>query len=218
LTQFIESLSRTFMMIAIDGPAASGKGTLAKRLARHYSLPHLDTGLLYRAVALVMLDAGHALDDITEAEYAARHLHLEALEDPRLRGASMGEAASVVAALPEVRAALIAFQRAFASQAEGAVLDGRDIGTVIYPQAKIKLFVTASAQERARRRFLELHAKGDMTSYEDILDGIHQRDTRDASRINAPLLAAPDAFYLDTTALSADDAFHAACQHIAAHT
>lgn len=201
-------------MIAIDGPAASGKGTLAKRLAEHFSLPHLDTGLLYRAVAHALIEVGEPLDDPQKAEHAARHLHLDALKNPALRGAQMGEAASVVAAFPEVRQALIAFQRSFAAQSEGAVLDGRDIGTVIYPQARIKLFVTASAQERARRRFNELQKRGDSTPYEVVLEGIRQRDARDSSRESAPLMAAPDAYFLDTTQLDAEQAFSHACAYI----
>lgn len=201
-------------MIAIDGPAASGKGTLAKRLAAHFELPHLDTGLLYRAVAHALIEANEPLDDPQRAEHFARHLHLDALNNPALRGAQMGEAASIIASFPQVRQALIAFQRTFASQTEGAVLDGRDIGTVIYPQARIKFFVTASAVERARRRFHELQNKGDSTPYEDVLEGIRMRDARDSSRDSAPLMAAPDAYFLDTTELNAEQAFTQACEYI----
>ena len=198
------------MIIAIDGPAASGKGTLAKRLAVHYELPHLDTGLLYRAVARVLLDAGRALTDAAAATQAAQGLDPAALSDPHLRGREMGEAASVVSAFPPVRAALLDLQRRFAAQPGGAVLDGRDIGTVVCPQADIKLFVTASAEERARRRHEELASRGDPTSQADVLADIRRRDERDATRSTAPLRAAPDAVVLDTTQLDAEAAFAAA--------
>ena len=198
------------MIIAIDGPAASGKGTLAKRLAVHYELPHLDTGLLYRAVARVLLDAGRALTDAAAATQAAQGLDPATLSDPHLRGREMGEAASVVSAFPPVRTALLDLQRRFAAQPGGAVLDGRDIGTVVCPQADIKLFVTASAEERARRRHEELAARGDPTSQADVLADIRRRDERDATRSTAPLRAAPDAVVLDTTQLDAEAAFAAA--------
>jgi CMP/dCMP kinase len=202
------------MMIAIDGPAASGKGTLARRLAAHYGLPHLDTGLLYRAVALSLLNQELPLDHETHAQQAAQSLDIRMLSDPRLREARMGEAASIVAAIPQVRVALLAFQRSFAQKPEGAVLDGRDIGTAVCPDAHFKLFITASAEERARRRYLELHARGEPVVYEDILKAIKQRDARDAGRTNAPLSVAPDAYLLDTTSFDADQAFEWACMFI----
>ncbi|WP_132250414.1 (d)CMP kinase [Methylobacterium segetis] len=202
------------MVIAIDGPAASGKGTLAKRLAAHYGLPHLDTGLLYRAVALAMLDAGRALDDEAAAAHAAASLIADRLADPRLRERAMGEAASRISAVPAVRAALLAWQQRFAGNAVGAVLDGRDIGTVVCPDAQVKLFITASALERARRRHRELILRGEETTLAVILADIEARDARDASRATAPLKAAADAVVLDTTELDADEAFEAAKQVI----
>ncbi|KMO35985.1 cytidylate kinase [Methylobacterium variabile] len=198
------------MVIAIDGPAASGKGTLAKRLALHYGLPHLDTGLLYRAVALALLDAARDLADPAAAAAAARGLRAEVLDDPRLRGSAMGEAASIVSAQPAVRAALLDWQRRFAGAPEGAVLDGRDIGTVVCPDAAVKLFVTASAEERARRRHRELDGRGEPIAYEAVLADILRRDARDADRDAAPLRVAEDAVVIDTTALDADAAFRAA--------
>jgi CMP/dCMP kinase len=198
------------VIIAIDGPAASGKGTLARRLAAHYGLPHLDTGLLYRAVARALMDFGHPLDDETAALRAAQALDPGHLDDTDLRGREMGEAASVVAAIPAVRAALADWQRAFCRRPEGAVLDGRDIGTVICPEADVKIFVTATPEERARRRFQELAARGDATSLEAVLADIHRRDARDAGRATAPLRAAEDARLLDTSLLDIEAAFRAA--------
>lgn len=200
------------MIIAIDGPAASGKGTLARRLAVHFGLPHLDTGLLYRAVARLLLDAGMPLADAAAAEEAARTLDVNLLQDPRLRGAEMGEAASVISAYQPVRDALLAFQREFAANAAGAVLDGRDIGTVVCPLAEAKLFVTATPEERARRRHLELVGRGEPAEFRAILDDILRRDERDRSRSTAPLKAADDALVLDTTTLDADAAFRAALE------
>lgn len=198
------------LVIAIDGPAASGKGTLAKRLAHHYGLPHLDTGLLYRAVALLMLDAGADLDDGGEAARTAARLVADQLADPRLRERAMGEAASRVSSVPEVRAALLSWQRRFAGGEAGAVLDGRDIGTVICPDARVKLFITASPEERARRRHRELAGRGEETTLAAILADIRARDARDSSRSTAPLKAAEDAIRLDTTELDAEEAFAAA--------
>lgn len=198
------------MVIAIDGPAASGKGTLAKRLAAHYGLPHLDTGLLYRAVALTVIDAGRNLDDHAAAARAAASLIADRLADPRLRERAMGEAASRISSIPAVRAALLAWQQRFAGGASGAVLDGRDIGTVVCPNAQVKLFITAAAEERARRRHLELLRRGEPASLGAILSDIVARDARDAQRSTAPLKAAADAFLLDTTDLDADEAFAAA--------
>jgi cytidylate kinase len=198
------------MIIAIDGPAASGKGTLGKRLAVHYGLPHLDTGLLYRAVARTLLDQGLPLTDHDAAERAAAALDRNFLDDPRLRGAEMGDAASIVSAYQPVRDALLEFQRQFAGQPTGAVLDGRDIGTVVCPLADVKLFITAAPEERARRRHLELLARNQAVEFTTILDDIRRRDERDATRSSAPLKPAADAVILDTTQLDADAAFRAA--------
>ena len=197
------------MIIAIDGPAASGKGTLGKRLAEHFGLRHLDTGLIYRAVAKALLDAGLPLDDRAHAAEAARRLD-PATFDERLKSHAIGEAASIVSAIPDVRAALVAFQRDFAAERPGAVLDGRDIGTVICPGADVKIFVTAEPQARARRRFLELCANGQRAQEADVLADILRRDERDTKRTVAPLLPAPDAHLLDTTHLDIDAAFRAA--------
>jgi cytidylate kinase len=199
------------MIIAIDGPAASGKGTLGKRLAAHFGMAHLDTGLLYRAVARALLDRSVPLTDQDAAARAATHLDVSHLEDDsRLRGAEMGEAASVVSAYQPVRDALLAFQRQFGGQPQGAVLDGRDIGTVVLPHADVKLFITAAPEERARRRHLELINRGENATYEAILLDIRRRDERDMKRSTAPLKAADDALTLDTTNLDADAAFQEA--------
>ncbi|MGD0185137.1 MAG: (d)CMP kinase [Roseiarcus sp.] len=195
------------MIIAIDGPAASGKGTLARRLAEHYGLPHLDTGLLYRATAASLLDADRDLRDVDAAIAAARGLSLTEFDEARLRGREMGEAASIVAALPQVRAALIEAQRNFAARPDGAVLDGRDIGTVVCPQADVKIFVTASPAARAQRRALELAQRGESADYGAILADIARRDARDSGRADAPLRAAADAALLDTTGMSVEAAF-----------
>ncbi|MBN8940439.1 MAG: (d)CMP kinase [Rhizobiales bacterium] len=202
------------MIVAIDGPAASGKGTLARRLAAHYRLPHLDTGLLYRGVGRIMVDRGFPLDNVEIATAIAENLDLADLDPERLRTGDAGEAASVVAAHGPVRQALIALQRAFATQVGGAVLDGRDIGTVIAPEAEAKLFVTASAEERARRRFKELVGRGEIAdapaALADVLADIRKRDARDSGRAAAPLLVAADAVTIDTTSLGIEDAFAAA--------
>jgi CMP/dCMP kinase len=198
------------MIIAIDGPAASGKGTLGKRLSEHFGFAHLDTGLLYRAVARVMLDREIALTDRDAAHEVALNLDVTHLDDPRLRGAQMGEAASVISGYQPVRDALLAFQRQFAEQPPGAVLDGRDIGTVVCPQADVKFFITATPEERARRRHLELQKRGEQTEYETILGDIRRRDERDMNRATAPLKPAADAITLDTTHLDAEAAFQAA--------
>ena len=198
------------MIIAIDGPAASGKGTLGKRVAAHYGFHHLDTGLLYRAVALALLDRGHPLDDAAAATAAARRLEVAALDEVRLRRRGLAEAASVVSAHTEVRAALLELQRAFARRPPGAVLDGRDIGTIVCPDADVKLFVTATAEERARRRALELRAAGLDVDEAAILADIRRRDERDSNRPVAPLRPAPGAILLDTTNLDIDAAFRAA--------
>lgn len=197
------------MIIAIDGPAASGKGTLGKKLAAHYGLRHLDTGLIYRAVAKALLDAGHPLDDFVQAAAAAKNLDPARFDDS-LKAHAIGEAASIVSAIPEVRAALVAFQRAFAATLPGAVLDGRDIGTVICPDADVKIFVTAMPEVRAQRRFLELSSNGQAVREPDILADILRRDERDMKRAIAPLAPAADAYVLDTTAMNVDAALRAA--------
>jgi cytidylate kinase len=198
------------VIIAIDGPAASGKGTLARRIAAHYGLAHLDTGALYRAVARDTLARGQDPADAKAARAAAEALDADTLDDPRLRAPGLGEAASLVAAHPEVRAALLAYQRAFARAKTGAVLDGRDIGTVICSDAEVKLFVTATAEERARRRYCELLGAGICSSRTEVLADIRRRDERDKARAAAPLRKAPDAYLLDTTNLDIDAAFRAA--------
>lgn len=198
------------MLIAIDGPAAAGKGTIAKRLAAHYRLPYLDTGLLYRAIGKAMADRGLDLDDPVAAGGIAGTLPPSALDDPHLRGREAGEFASRVAVHPPVRAALLAFQRAFAGRPEGAVLDGRDIGTAVCPGAEVKIFVTASPEVRARRRTDELVAKGRDVLYERILAEIRERDARDSGRAAAPLRQAPDAVLLDTSDMDIEAAFRAA--------
>jgi CMP/dCMP kinase len=198
------------MIIAIDGPAASGKGSLGKRLAAHYGLRHLDTGLIYRAVAKSLLDAGHAATNRARAVAAAESLDLARFDDLGLKSPAVGEAASLVSAVPEVRGALLAFQRRFGRTPPGAVLDGRDIGTVIFPDADVKIFVTATPEVRARRRMLELHAAGGSVTEADVLADILRRDERDTTRAAAPLKAAADAHLLDTTGLDIDGAFRAA--------
>ena len=198
------------MIIAIDGPAASGKGTLGKRVAIYYGLAHLDTGALYRAVARDTLAAGADPGNGKAALAAANALDPSTLDDPALRGPGLGEAASVVARDPAVRAALLDYQRTFARRRPGAVLDGRDIGTVICPDADVKLFVTATAEIRAERRFRELKAAGVAITAADVLADIRRRDERDAGRETAPLRQAPDAYLLDTTNLDIDAAFRAA--------
>jgi CMP/dCMP kinase len=198
------------MIIAIDGPAASGKGTLGARLAAHYGLRHLDTGLLYRAVAKAVIDAGHRPDDAAAAAAAAKSLDPARFDVAVLKSHAIGEAASVVSAIGEVRAALLDFQRAFAATPPGAVLDGRDIGTVICPDADVKIFVTAAPEVRARRRAREFEASGHAVDEADILADIQRRDERDRSRAVAPLKPAADAQELDTSKLDVEAAFRAA--------
>jgi CMP/dCMP kinase len=198
------------LVLAIDGPAASGKGTLARKLAQVYDLPHLDTGLLYRAVAQAVLRSGAPLSNSDVAARIATDLDLSNIKEDALRGKEMGEAASVVAAYPAVRAALFDKQRAFAAQGRGVVLDGRDIGTVICPDATAKLFVTASPEVRAARRHKELAGRGETTTYDTILIDIRRRDARDSGRADAPLKAADDAVMLDTSALTIKESLEAA--------
>jgi len=198
------------MIIAIDGPAASGKGTIAKQIASVYGLHHLDTGLIYRAVAKAVLDAGKSADDVDAATAAAVALDPNEFDEKALKAQVITEAASVVAAIPQVRQALMNFQRQFATKPPGAVLDGRDIGTVIAPGADVKLFVVATPEVRAQRRTLELKARGEPADEQAVLADLLRRDERDSRRTAAPLKAAPDAHLLDTTHLSIDAAFRAA--------
>jgi cytidylate kinase len=206
------------MIIAVDGPAASGKGTLARRLADHYGLAHLESGLLYRAAALQVLLAGGDPANPKDAEAGAKRVRFDQLADPRLKEERISNAASLVAAIPAVRATLLAFQRDFTRKppdgAKGAVLDGRDIGTVVCPEAPAKLFITASPEARAMRRFKELQASGAPAIYERVLQDMKLRDARDRERRVAPLVRADDAFELDTTALDADAAFDAAVRFV----
>ncbi len=204
------------MIIAVDGPAAAGKGTLSRRLANALSLPYLDTGLLYRAVGRRVLDVGGDPANPDAAEAQARALQATDLARADLRGLAAGVAASQVAAIPGVRAELLTFQRSFADRG-GAVLDGRDIGTVIFPDAEVKLFVTASLEVRAARRWRELQVRGVAASLEAVTQEIRTRDVRDEARASAPLRQAPGAVLLDTSALSPDAAFAAAMAVIAAY-
>lgn len=195
------------MIIAIDGPAASGKGTLARKLAEHYSLPHLDTGLTFRAVAHALLTSDKPLDDEVLAEKAASGLDLGALDRSVLSAHDIGEAASKVAVMPRVRTALLEAQCKFAGQPGGAVLDGRDIGTVVCPDADVKIFVTASAEVRAQRRTDEIVGKGGKADFEQILQDVKKRDERDSNRAVAPLIPAENAHLLDTSKLDIESAF-----------
>jgi len=203
------------MIIAVDGPAASGKGTIAKALARHFGLPHLDTGLLYRAVALNLLRWGGDPDSEFAAARAADFSQID-FDDPELRSETVGGLASRISAYPLVREALLERQRGFAAQPDGAVLDGRDIGTVVAPGADVKLFVTASPEVRARRRFEELARSGRTASYEDVLIDIQARDARDANREVAPLVQAADAILLDTSDMAIDAAVQRAVELVEA--
>jgi len=199
------------LIIAIDGPAASGKGTLAKRLAERLGVPYLDTGLLYRAVARDVAAMGKPLEDVVAAVVAAKAVDAQSLGDPALRGPRAGDNASIVAKIPEVRTALLDYQRNFARGAVcGAILDGRDIGTVVCPDADIKIFVTASDEVRACRRHLEHQSRGEDIAYEHVLEDLRRRDARDSGRSVAPLHEADDARHLDTTSLDPDQAFAAA--------
>ena len=197
-------------VIAVDGPAASGKGTIASRLAAAYGLPMLDTGLLYRAVGVRILAASGDLDDPVSAEASARGLDLSELERPEVRTRAAGEAASRCAVHPGVRKALFDLQRAFATQEGGAVIDGRDIGTVIAPEAPAKLYVTASPEVRAERRWKQLAGQGENVTFDEILADIRKRDERDGGRKDAPMTQASDAVLLDTSEMTIEQAFDAA--------
>lgn len=210
------------MIIAIDGPAGSGKGTLAKKLAAHFGFAHLDTGLLYRAVGMAVLHAGDSPDDPAAAEQAAKTLDPATLSDPALRGDEAANAASKVSAVPGVRAALLDFQRTFAAHPpgglKGAVLDGRDVGTVVCPAADVKLFLVATPEVRAERRVKELRERGIEAIYARVLRDMNERDARDQARAVAPLTPARDALLLDTSSLDADAVFDRAIRHIASRS
>jgi CMP/dCMP kinase len=197
-------------VIAIDGPAASGKGTLARRLAAHYGFHHLDTGLTYRAVAHQLLEAGAPLDDEALAARTALSIDLGALNRDVLSAHEIGEAASKVAVMPQVRKALVEAQRRFAATPPGTVLDGRDIGTVVCPDAPVKLFVTASPEVRADRRTAEIASSGKPADYDQVLADIRRRDARDSGRSDSPLKPADDASMIDTSDQSIDEAFETA--------
>jgi cytidylate kinase len=206
------------MIIAIDGPAASGKGTIARALADHFKLDYLDTGLLYRAVGAAALENGVDLGDVAAVTELAARLSMIDLNQPGLRTGEVGEAASRVAAIPQVREKLLAFQRRFAKNPSGAVLDGRDIGTVIAPEAEVKIFVTATPEARADRRHRELAGRGEPVTYEQVLADILRRDERDSGRASAPLIRAADAVVLDNTALDRNASITRALEIVAART
>lgn len=209
--------AQTIPVIAIDGTAASGKGTMARRLAAHLGYAYLDTGLLYRRVALTLLAQNIPAENVEAAVQAARTLDANKLDDPALRGAAAGRDASIVAAIPEVRMALHDFQREFPAQSgkPGAILDGRDIGTVIFPEAIIKFYVDADIEVRAQRRHKELTGQGLEITYEKVLEDMKIRDARDGGRDFRPMIAAPDAIHIDTTHMDPDDVFAFARQHVA---
>jgi len=198
------------MIIAVDGPAAAGKGTIARALAQHFGYHHLDTGTLYRRVGLELLKSDGDIHDAKVATTIAQNLPSYAWLDYELRTESVGAAASIVASIPEVRTALLDFQRSFAEQKPGAVLDGRDIGTVVCPNAHVKLFITASPAVRALRRQAELQASGAEVTFEAVLQDIMQRDERDKTRAVAPLASAADAVIIDTSEMTAEEAITAA--------
>jgi cytidylate kinase len=202
------------LVIAIDGPAASGKGTLARQLAGHFGLRHLDTGLTYRAVAAALLAGGADLGDVQAAAAAATALDLTCLDRQHLSSHAIGEAASRIAVMPALRRALVDKQRAFAHMPPGAVLDGRDIGTVVLPDSPAKLFVTASPETRARRRALEIRAAEADIDEAEVLADIRKRDARDMARTDSPLRPAADAYLLDTTDLDIEAAFRAAVDYV----
>ena len=213
------AVPRPPFVVAIDGPAASGKGTLARRLAERFGLAHLDTGRLYRATAALVLDAGLDPADPAAAAAAARRVDPARLEDQALTTEAVARASSIVAAIPAVRDALLQLQRDFAadppSGTEGAVLDGRDIGTAVCPGASVKLFLTAGLEARAERRLKELQQRGSAAIYSDVLQDMKERDARDSQRRDAPLAVAPDAVIIDTTALDADQVFEQSSDIIA---
>ncbi|MDQ0562884.1 cytidylate kinase [Rhizobium mesoamericanum] len=196
--------------IAIDGPAAAGKGTLSRRIAETYGFHHLDTGLTYRATAKALLDAGLTLDDEAVAEKMAREVELVGLDRNILSKHEIGEAASKIAVMPAVRRALVEAQRRFSEKAPGTVLDGRDIGTVVCPAAPVKLYVTASPEVRAKRRYDEIRGKGGVADFDAIFDDVKRRDERDMGRADSPLKPAEDAHLLDTSEMSIEAAFQAA--------
>lgn len=198
------------MIIAVDGPAAAGKGTIARALARHFSYHFLDTGTLYRRVGLALLETSDDPRNVKAAVAIAQNLNSHPYSDLELRNEAVGAAASIVAVIPEVRTALLSFQRNFANQQPGAVLDGRDIGTVVCPDADVKLFITASPEVRAQRRLAELQAYGADVTFEAVLQDIRQRDERDKTRAVAPLLPADDATVIDTSEMTAEEAIAAA--------
>jgi len=208
--------SKRSVIIAVDGPLASGKGTIARALGARFGIPHLDTGSLYRAVAVAMIEKGLPPEDADAAEEVARTLDVTAIDEGKIRTAGAGVAASVVSAHRAVRAALLDVQRTFAAQPGGAVLDGRDIGTVICPDADVKLFVTADEESRAWRRRAELVNRGEDISFEQVLGQLRQRDARDASRADAPMLKADDAIELDTSEMSVDEAVREAIRLVEA--
>ena len=212
-------MSASPFVVAIDGPAASGKGTLSRALALRFRLAHLDTGRLYRAAALLLLERGEDPADAKAAQAAASRVEPGLLEDPRLREERVGAAASIIAANEAVRRALLHYQREFAAHpplpAEGAVLDGRDIGSLVCPLAQLKLFLTASVAERARRRVEELRARGAPAIYEEVLAELKERDLRDRMRCSAPLAAAADAVRIETTRLAPEEVFERASQLVA---
>lgn len=205
-------------LIAIDGPAAGGKGTLARRLAKHFGLRHLDTGLTYRAVAEQMLKWGADLDDEDAALAAVAAIDMGSLDVRRLSGHEIGEAASRIAVMRRLRDALVERQRAFAAHPPGAVLDGRDIGTVVLPGAAAKLYVTATPEARARRRAREIESRGLRMDEAEVLADLARRDARDMARRDSPLRPAPDAYLLDTTDLDIDAAFQAAVDYVSRAT
>lgn len=204
------------MIIAIDGTLASGKGTIARRLAGWFGLAHLDTGQLYRATGVAALKRGIDLTDAEALAEVAQTLDLSEFDDDALRTAEAGQAASKVAVVPEVRAALLDYQRAYAAQPKGAVLDGRDIGTVVCPNADVKLWVDAAVEVRATRRWKELTAKGETLTLNDMIAQLKERDTRDANRKDAPMVAAADAVLIDTSDLTIDAAVDKACKAVEA--
>ena len=209
-------MAEPVVTIAVDGPAASGKGTLARRLADHFGLNHLDTGRLYRAVAVRVLRQGGDPADEASGETAAQNLETQDLETPNLRAEEVGQAASIVSAHPKVRAALLIYQRDFAATPPGAVLDGRDIGTVVCPAAGAKIYLDASLETRAKRRVKELRLRGVESIESRVLQEMQDRDARDSGRAVAPLKAAEDALTMDTTDLSPDEVFDRALSYIAA--